>query len=105
MSSIYTELYNAGADVVLNGHDHDYERFAPQDPAGNLDTARGITEFVVGVGGSNFTTINYPLQPNSQTIQNTAFGVLKLSLNPGGYSWKFISVNGSYSDSGTGTCH
>lgn len=105
MTAIFTELYKAGVDVVLSGHDHDYERFAPQDPGGVLDPARGITEFVVGTGGSNFSAILQPLKPNSQTIQNTAFGVLKLNLDPGSYSWQFISVDGSYSDSGTGKCH
>jgi hypothetical protein len=81
-------LYDYGADVVLNGHDHTYERFAPQNPTGQADPARGIREFVVGTGGRSlysFATI----RPNSEVRYNTTWGVLKLTLHPTGYDWEF----------------
>jgi hypothetical protein len=101
---IVQDLYNAGAEIILSGHDHDYERFAPQDPSGNLDETNGIVQFVAGTGGSNDTPWS-TIQPNSLARQNTEFGVLQLTLNPTSYSWKYIPVSGSFSDSGTATCH
>ena len=85
----WTDLYNGGADVVLSAHDHDYERFAPQNPSQAADAARGIREFVVGTGGrsrSGFQTI----MPNSQVRDSTAFGLLVLTLHPSGYDFKFV---------------
>jgi hypothetical protein len=98
-------LYNAGVDVVLAGHDHTYERFAPQDPNGVLDTARGIRSFVVGTGGSNHTT--FPgVTANSEVRNADTFGVLKLTLREGSYDWRFIPEPGKiFTDSGTDTCH
>jgi Calcineurin-like phosphoesterase len=101
----WQDLYNAGAEIVLNGHNHQYERFAPQTPTGAADPAHGIREFVVGTGGVS----HYPfgtIQPNSEVRNDTTYGVLKLTLNPGSYSWKFLPVAGqTFTDSGTGTCH
>jgi Calcineurin-like phosphoesterase len=99
-------LYDAGAEIVLSGHDHDYERFAPQNPDGARDDPRGLVQFVVGTGGksleSNFGTI----QPNSLARQTTVFGVLKLTLHTTSYDWEFVPEAGrSYSDSGSGSCH
>jgi hypothetical protein len=105
MNDIWTLLYNSGADVVLSGHDHDYERFAPQDPNGNINTSRGIVQFVVGTGGSNFTALNSPRQPNSITGEDSIFGVLKMVLRSGSYSWQYLPVSAGYSDSGTANCH
>jgi hypothetical protein len=105
MSPIWQDLYNAGAEIVISGHDHDYERFAPQDASGNKDTARGITQFVVGTGGSDFTPLVFPLQPNSVTQLENVFGVLKLILHPTSYTWQFIPVSGSFKDGGTVACH
>jgi acid phosphatase type 7 len=103
--AIWEALYTADADVVLSGHDHVYERFAPQAPGGRLDTAQGIRQFVVGSGGVNhgrFATI----KANSQVRNATAFGVLKLTLNSTSYSWKFVPQAGkSFTDSGTYACH
>ena len=103
--AIWDALYAANADVVLSGHDHVYERFAPQTPGGQLDTARGIREFVVGSGGVNhgrFATI----KANSQVRNATAFGVLKLTLNSTSYAWKFLPEAGkTFTDSGTTACH
>jgi len=102
---IWNALYAANADVVLSGHDHVYERFAPQTPSGQLDTARGIREFVVGSGGVNHGRFN-TIKPNSQVRNATAFGVLKLTLNPTSYDWKFVPQAGkSFTDSGTYGCH
>jgi acid phosphatase type 7 len=102
---LWQALYDAGADVVINGHDHNYERFAPQDPQGQPDAARGIREFVVGTGGKNLRPFG-PTKANSEVRNNEAFGVIKLTLNPTGYEWLFIPQEGKhFIDSGTGTCH
>lgn len=96
-------LYAAGADLILNGHDHDYERFAPQDPDGK-PVSRGIREFVVGTGGAS----PYPFvtaRPNSEKRITGVFGVLKLTLSPGAYTWSFIDAGGAARDDGSGTCH
>ena len=99
MKQIYTLLYNHNVEVVLNGHDHIYERFAPQDPNGLADPSRGIREFVVGTGGANHTSIE-TIQPNSEVRNTDTFGVLKLTLLPDRYEWQFIPVAGkTFSDS------
>lgn len=101
----FQDLYNAGADIVLSGHSHDYERFNLQNPTGGLDTARGIRQFVVGTGGRDFTGWRTTL-PNSQVKQNNTFGVLKLTLRPTSYDWQFVPIAGStFTDSGTQACH
>jgi acid phosphatase type 7 len=105
MKPFWDDLYAAHADVVINGHDHDYERFAPQTPEGNSDPKRGIREFVVGTGGKNHRPFGPP-RPNSEIRNADTFGVLKLTLRAGGYDWRFIPVAGkSFSDAGSGTCH
>jgi acid phosphatase type 7 len=102
---LFQALYDANADVVVNGHDHDYERFAPQDPEGAPDSKRGIREFVAGTGGKNHRPFGEP-KPNSELRDATAFGVLKLTLKPNGYDWQFIPEAGkSFTDSGSGSCH
>jgi len=102
---IWNALYAADADVVLSGHDHVYERFAPQTPGGQLDTARGIRQFVVGSGGVNHGRFN-TIKPNSQVRNASAYGVLKLTLNSTSYSWNFVPEAGkSFKDSGTYSCH
>lgn len=105
LQPLWQALYDGGADVVLNGHDHDYERFAPQTPTGVLDRARGIREFVVGTGGRSHYTIKQPIA-NSEVHNDTAFGVLKLTLHPRGYDWQFIPVAGQrFADAGSASCH
>jgi hypothetical protein len=105
MAPLFQALYNANADVVLGGHAHDYERFAPQNPSGQLDNARGIRQFVVGTGGAFFTAIGAP-KPNSQIRQNNTYGVLKMTLHPTSYDWQFVPEAGkSFHDSGSQTCH
>jgi acid phosphatase type 7 len=103
---LWDVLYDANADVVINGHDHDYERFAPQTPDGKPDPARGIREFVVGTGGKNHRPFTELPRPNSEVRDATAFGVLKLTLKPKGYDWQFLPEEGkTFTDSGSGTCH
>jgi hypothetical protein len=102
--AFWDDLYAAGADIVLNGHDHDYERFAPQSPAGLMDP-EGIREFVVGTGGRSHDPLR-KLATNSRVRNFDTFGVLKLSLRASTYSWSFIPVEGStFTDSGRDTCH
>ena len=99
-------LYHAGADVVINGHDHDYERFAPQDPDGHADPKHGIREFVVGTGGKNSHRFFTTPKPNSESRQADTFGVLKLTLHPKSYDWQFVPQGGKmFNDSGSGRCH
>jgi hypothetical protein len=102
---IWQALYHAGVELVLNGHDHDYERFAPQDPNGVEDSLKGIREFVVGTGGKDLRSIGSPI--NNSVVQNdNTWGVLTLTLHPTGYDWKFIPVAGkTFTDSGSGICH
>lgn len=101
---LWQALYDGGADVVLSAHEHNYERFRPQDPAGNYDPARGIVEFVAGTGGA----IEYPQfekTANSEVFNGDALGVLKLTLRNGGYDWSFLGVPGStFTDSGSAAC-
>jgi hypothetical protein len=105
MRLVWNDLYEAGADIVLNGHDHDYERFAPQNPDGTADPKKGIREFVVGTGGKNQRRFNLPL-PTTASRSNSTFGVLKLTLHSQSYEWEFIPVaGGQFKDSGTGRCH
>lgn len=105
MTPFWNALYEYGADVVLNGHDHVYERFAPQTPAGIADSVRGIRQFTVGTGGrSHYSFID--LQTNSEAHDGTTFGVLKLTLHAHSYDWEFVPVEGGrFRDSGSGKCH
>ena len=105
MSAIWTDLSNAGAELVLSGHEHDYERFAAQNAEGERDDARGVRQFVVGTGGKNHMMFK-TIKPNSEVRDTSSFGFLQLTLNADSYSWTFVSdPPGGLSDSGTGTCH
>jgi acid phosphatase type 7 len=102
---LWQALYEANADVVVNGHDHDYERFAPQNPDGVRDPARGIREFVVGTGGKN-TRAFAKIESISEAHETGTFGILKLTLHANSYDWEFIPIPGkTFRDSGTATCH
>lgn len=102
--SLWRTLYAHGVEVVMNGHHHQYERFAPQDPDGRLDGARGIREFVIGTGGSELYWFTPPVA-NSE-VRASVHGVFKLTLQPSAYTWEFIPIPGtSFRDSGTGSCH
>jgi hypothetical protein len=97
-------LYEAGVDVVVGGHDHNYERFAPQDPEGNPDPQRGIRQFVVGTGGAGVYAFK-DLAENSEVRQNKSYGVIKFTLRPGNYDWEFVTARGEpFEDQGTGQC-
>jgi len=102
--AFWRTLYTAHADVVLGGHDHDYERFAPQTPDAKADAA-GITEFVVGTGGRSHYAFG-ATEPNSVVRNQVTFGVLALTLHPHSFDWRFIPEAGStFTDAGSARCH
>jgi len=102
---VYQALYEAGAEVVVVGHDHNYQRFAPQTAEGQLDRQRGIRQFVAGMGGASSYSFDSPIA-NTEAYNTDTYGVLKLTLGPGTYQWEFVPVAGkTYRDSGSGTCH
>jgi Big-like domain-containing protein/calcineurin-like phosphoesterase family protein len=104
-SPLWQALYDAGAEIVVVGHDHNYQRFAPQTADGRKDLARGIREFVAGTGGVSHYSFGSPIA-NTEAHNESTYGVLMLTLGPGTYSWQFVPVAGSsYRDSGSGTCH
>ena len=103
-TDLWQALYEAGADVVLSGHAHAYERFGPQDARGNADAGHGLRQFIVGVGGASFGTNGEP-QPSSELRDITHFGVLDLVLHPNGYDWKFLGEDGTSLDAGSSGCH
>jgi hypothetical protein len=99
-------LYERRADVILTGHDHNYERFAPQTPDAQLDTASGIREFVVGTGGRDLARVKSQLKPNSEVTNSDTFGVLVMRLHPTSYEWEFVpAAGGNFRDSGSQSCH
>jgi len=105
LKPLWDDLYAAHADLVLAGHEHEYERFAPQDPEGHADDEHGIREIVVGTGGRSHGLLGF-VTPNSEVRDWQTFGVLKLTLSPGKYTWEFVPEEGkSFRDSGEGTCH
>ena len=104
MIPLFQILYDAGAEVLLVGHEHAYERFAPQTAAGVRDTLRGITQIVVGTGGANLRGFG-PLVRNSVARVEGYWGVLKLTLGSGGYQHAFLDTNGRIWDPGKGACH
>jgi len=102
--TLWQILYAAGAEVVLNGHEHNYERFAPMNADGEADPL-GLREFVVGTGGRSFYGFDTPL-PSSEVRNSDTYGVLKLTLRETGYDWEFVPVAGStFTDSGSTNCH
>jgi hypothetical protein len=102
---LWQALYDAGADVVLTGHAHNYQRFAPQSPSGAADTTRGIREFVVGTGGKARHLVGTPIA-NQQRANDTEYGVLRLTLLAGAYRWRFVPhTGGAFRDAGSGVCH
>jgi LysM repeat protein len=101
---LFQVLYEYGADVLLSGHDHAYERFAPQDPDGQIAPTRGVRQFIVGTGGSILKDFGF-IQPGSEARNSETFGVLKMTLHPTGYDWQFIPIEGqSFTDSGSASC-
>lgn len=107
MLSIYRRLYQAGASLVLAGHDHNYERFAPLDPEGRPDPTGGIRSFVVGTGGGQLKPhrIQDPPRASSERVDGSAWGVLQLTLHSNRYDWRFVPVAGhNLQDSGSALC-
>jgi hypothetical protein len=105
MTPIFQLLYDVGADLVVSGHEHYYQRWAPITPTGEIDTVRGMRQFVVGTGGRNHTKPER--SPDSlELLNNETYGVLKLTLHAVSYDWEFVPVDGSiFTDSGTQACH
>jgi hypothetical protein len=102
----FEALYDAGAELILAGNDHDYERFAPQAPDQSPDPDSGVVEIVVGTGGKSHGKINLPLQPNSVAQNDDSYGVLRLELHASSYDFRFIPVAGrTFTDAGSGACH
>ena len=102
---LWAALYELGADLIVNAHDHAYERFAPMRPDGTPDAARGLRQITVGTGGNSLYSFG-TIHPNSEVRSNSTNGVLKLTLSPTSYVWEFIPVlGGAFTDSGTGVCH
>lgn len=102
---LWDALYEFGAEIVLNGHEHLYERFAPQDPDGRPDPSRGIRQFTVGTGGASHYQFATPL-PTSEARSDQTYGVLKLTLYPTSYQWEFVPVEGAtFTDQGSEACH
>ena len=105
LQPLWQALYDYNAEIVISGHDHNYQRFAPQTSDGTADPVRGIREFVVGTGGESHYTFPAPIA-NTEAYNYDTFGVLKLTLSASSYSWEFIPVaGGTYRDSGSGSCH
>jgi hypothetical protein len=110
MRDAFALLHAAGAELVLSGHDHDYERFAPQDADGRLDHARGVRQFVVGTGGA-YATPFLQFTPHSEVREASYDGVLALRLLDGAYEWRFLPADparvpaGATLDHGRGSCH
>jgi hypothetical protein len=104
MQTLWKILYEAGAELVINGHEHNYERFAEMDSTG-VEVTQGLREIVVGTGGAGLYPFGTPL-PASQVRDNETFGVLKLTLHPTGYDWEFIpAADATFTDRGSSDCH
>jgi hypothetical protein len=107
LQALWQDLYAFGTAMVLNGHDHIYERFAPQNPLQKPDPL-GIRELIVGGGGNNHQPSYGTIQPNSVVRDNTTYGVLKLNLGQSSYDWQYFpdqqTGNGTFTDKGSGTC-
>ena len=104
IQTIWKMLYEAGAELVVNGHEHNYERFAEMDASGSA-VSQGLREIVIGTGGQGLYKFG-TIQPGSETRNDSTYGVLKLTLNDASYDWQFIPIAGeSFTDSGSSTCH
>lgn len=102
---LFEALYDDGAELVLNGHNHNFERFAPQNPAGTHDPVAGIRQFVAGTGGTGTTNFE-AIEANSEARFTDGLGILKLSLYSDGYEWEFLAESGAaFNDVGIEACH
>ena len=106
MQPFWQTLYDNGAELVLSGDDHLYERFAPQTPTGVFDPQRGIRQFIVGTGGRSHYPFASRIQPNSEARDDSTYGVMKLTLHATSYDWQFVPEAGrSFADTGNQACH
>jgi hypothetical protein len=103
MLGAWNALYQAGAEIVLNGHVHNYQRFAPRTPSGTVSSAKGIREFIVGTGGMSLGSLGS--YRTNMEAGFKSFGVLQLTLLPASYTWQFVSDTGTILDSGNFACH
>ena len=106
-TALWDDLYSAGADVILNGHAHEYERFAPLNTDGQIDQVRGIREFVVGTGGDDHHAAGVPVH-GSEVRNSDSFGVLRLTLRASSYDYQFVNdgtPGATNDDHGTASCH
>lgn len=105
MQPYWERLYAHGADIVVGGDEHVYERYAPQNPQGTYDPRRGLRQFTVGTGGGSlydFARAN----PNSEVRHRGSYGILKLALHPRGYEWQFVAARRkTVVDGGSDRCH
>ena len=102
---LWEALHAAGADVILTGHQHHYERFAPMRPDGRIDRERGIRSFVVGTGGRSLYRLVDPRVGGSEVADARSYGILEMTLRPDGYDWEFVGVDGTeFTDGGSDTC-
>ena len=105
LDALWQDLYAAGAEIVLSGHLHNYQRFAPQHPNGARDRRHGIRQFIVGTGGGGLSYADMRTR-NVEVSDASTYGVLKLALAANGYSWSFTPIPGrTFTDAGAGTCH
>ena len=105
LDTFWQVLYEHGVELIINGHDHYYERLKPQDPAGDIDLAEGIRQITVGTGGAGYDDF-YEFTDHIAVHDNENFGILKLSLFPDYYEWEFIPVvEGGFRDFGFDRCH
>jgi acid phosphatase type 7 len=104
VAPFWKQLYAADAELIINGHDHDYERFAPQDPSGSVERPGGLREIVAGTGGGELRTFKKQAA-NSEFRLAGVWGVLRLTLHPANYDWEFLPVDSSVADSGSTPCH
>lgn len=105
MLPLWIILFEGGADLIVNGHDHHYERFLPQTPAAVADSVKGITQIIVGTGGAGLRRVLEPLAANSAAQIHGHYGILKLTLGTGQFRHAFLDTNGRVWDSGAGKCH
>lgn len=103
--AIWDALYAGGVEVAVSGHDHSYERFAPQDAEGNRDEGGGVRQFVVGTGGRSLRGFG-EIEENSEVRSSAVYGVIKFTLKPRGYEWEFVPVEDEgFTDAGSDSCH
>jgi 3',5'-cyclic AMP phosphodiesterase CpdA len=103
LNNVWEDLMAGGVDLVLAGHDHNYQRFARMDNAGRVDAGRGIRSFVVGTGGRSHYAVSSIA--GTEVAHSGTYGVLRLTLDPGGYAWRFLAAGGSFTDAGSEACH